>query len=172
MNQYTNFGMRNKNSIITEQIPEHIERALLFSTLFLSSFILVAAYGKFISPGEKLPFMDYSISFFELVLIGCLAAYRKWIEMWLVAALIFATWGGYSLFWTLAVLPCSCMGSAVTLPNGFTLMIDALFFTLSMTMAFLLGVGRKRLILVAVNAAIFALAGFAFADWVFHQIAV
>jgi hypothetical protein len=172
MNRYVIFRDKIKNSIISCPIPGNIERALLFTTLFLSSFILIAACGKLLSPGERLPFMDYAISFFELILIGCLAAFRKWVDMWLVAGLIFATWGGYSLFWTWAVLPCSCMGTAITLPNGFTLMIDALFFILSISMAFLLGANRRRLFLTGVNALIFFSAGFGFAEWIFHQITV
>lgn len=160
----------NQYSIKTIDLSGKVQVVSLLSALFLSSIILVAAYGKLFFPSDDLPILDISVSFLEMGLIAFLILYRNRIEMWLIASMVFASWGGYSLFWYLVELPCSCMGESIYVPHGFSLVIDTLFFSLSLCVAFLLGARKKNLSLFVFNSAIFMVGSYAFAKWIFEYI--
>lgn len=170
MKQLKFLDISNQNSIITIELPGNVQAVSLLSVLFLSSIILVAAFGKLFSPSDDFPALDIFVSFFEMVLIGSLILFRNRLEIWFIASLVFASWGGYSLFWYLAELPCSCMGESIYVPHGFSLVMDALFFSLSLCVAYLLGACKKSIALVMVNSVIFSAGGYALGKWIFEYI--
>jgi len=87
---------------------------------------------------------------------------------WFGAAVVFASWGGYAIYWCCLKLPCSCMGTMITLPSTYALCLDALFFLGSCAMAFMLGALRSVLYLILLCSLLGGLIGFAFAEWVFY----
>ncbi len=129
--------------------------------------LLIAAYAKIISPSEELYVLDYLVSCFEIVFLAFLILYRYQIQMWLIGTLLFFSWGGYALFWYLAELPCTCMGSAVSIPDGFSLCLDSFFTIVCLSIAFLLGAQMRQLFLTAACGTLFAVAGFGFAQWIY-----
>ncbi len=160
----------NPYSIKIIELSGKVQVVSLLSALFLSSVIFVAALGKLFFPNDDLRILDIAISFFEMGLIACLIIYRNQIEMWLITLMVFALLSGYSLFWFLIELPCFCMGESIYVPHGFSLVIDVLFFSLSLCVAFLLGARKKSLTLFVINSAIFMLGGYTLAKWIFETI--
>ena len=139
------------------------------SALILSLLLLIAAYGKLFYPSEGLYILDYIASVCELVLLANLILYCNRWKMWLIASSVFATWGGYSFFWYQVELPCFCMGASLDLPSGLSLIINGLFYALSMTMVYLLKASRQWFCGGICSACLLAIGGFFFAQWVYHQ---
>lgn len=169
MRQIKNIGVGNKDCIKTIASVQKTEAISLMSAVVLSGILLIAAYGKMFFPSEKLIFLDFAVSIFEIILLSLLILYRNRWEMWLIAGLVFACWGGYSIFWYQVELPCTCMGASLDIPEGFTLALDAFFYSLSLSIAFLLGAKRRWLYLSLFNALLFAIGGYAFANWIYHR---
>jgi hypothetical protein len=137
------------------------------SALFISIFLAIAAYGKFFYPAPQLQLLDRLTSLFEVGMIACLLTMHRRMWTWVGAAAVFASWGGYAIYWCCLKMPCSCIGSMVALPSLYALVLDIVFFGLSAALAFLLGLGKSALYLIVVCAFLFALFGYAFAEWVF-----
>ncbi len=154
-----------ENSLVKPKILRWIT---LFSALFISIFLAIAAFGKFFYPAANLQLLDKATSLFEIVLIACMILFRMRAGFWLLASLVFAGWGGYAFYWCCLKLPCSCMGSMITLPSGYALMLDILFFALSCAMAFFLGARRSVIYLIFLCALLCTLFGYAFAEWIFY----
>ena len=148
------------------------QAVLWLSTLLLATILLVAAYGKMFYPTEELSRLDFWVSIFEIGLLANLILYRNHWAMWLFAAGIFACWGGYSLFWFQAELPCSCMGAYFDLPNGLSLAINGAFYVLSVGLARWIGAPSSWWYGSFVNASVLALGGFAFAQWIYQTVVV
>ncbi len=160
----------SQRSIKLISLSEKVQVFSLFSALLLSSVILIAGLGKIFSPNDDRSILDMGVGFFEIGLIISLILCRNQIQIWLIASVVFALWGSYSLFWYLTELPCSCMGESIYVPHGFSLVIDILFFSLSFCTAYWLGAPKKNLTLLFVNALIFMAGGYALAKWVFEYI--
>ncbi|MBS0648047.1 MAG: hypothetical protein JSS10_02340 [Verrucomicrobia bacterium] len=56
--------------------------------------------------------------------------WNRWF-IWAFMELIFSTWGGYSLYAALFGLPCRCLGVAITLPRGTSLLVNILIVGLT-----------------------------------------
>ena len=140
-----------------------------FSALLISIFLFIAAYGKFFYPAEKLKHLDILTSVFEIGLIIFLFVFRMRAWGWLIAAVIFASWGGYAIYWCCLKLPCSCLGSMVALPSGYAVALDFLFLIVSCAMSFLLGARRSMIYCIVLCALLCGLVGYAFAEWVFYE---
>ena len=144
-----------------------IKKVVLYIALFISLFLSIAAYGKFFAPAEKIKELELLVSVFEVVLIVLLVVFRMHYVMWVIASLVFASWGGYATYWSCLKLPCNCIGTWIVLPSIFALSLDILFFILSCTVIFLLATTRNALYLTLLGAMLFALVGYVFAEWVF-----
>lgn len=169
MRQIKIIGMLNKDCIKTFASVQKTEAVSLLSAVVVSGILLVAAYGKMFFPSEKLIALDFAVSIFEIILLSMLILYRNRWEMWVIAGLVFSCWGGYSLFWYQVELPCTCMGASVSIPEGFTLALDAFFYSLSLCIAFLLGAKKRWLYLSLFNGLLFGMGGYAFANLIYHR---
>jgi len=87
--------------------------------------------------------------------------------MWLCAAVIFSGWMGYAFFWENVKLPCGCMGALIHIPPLYAILLDQLFFFLSLLMAYLLGAGKQWLFLGILCSFLSNLVGYAFAEWIY-----
>lgn len=170
MRQVKLFGSQCKEHLSAHQLPGAVAALPLLAAIGIGSVVLVAAYGKMFFPSEELAYLDYSVSIFEVIFLSFLWMYWNRKEMWLATSMVFASWGGYSLFWFLAELPCTCMGEAVSIPKGFTLVLDALFFLISMSLAYFLGLQKRKFLFCICNAGIFFAVGYVFAKWVFKTL--
>lgn len=131
--------------------------------------LLIAAYGKFFYPLENLKVLDRWVSALEVFFIGVIFLFRKRVWLWLGTAAIFAAWCGYASFWCCLELPCNCMGALIDMPTALSISLDVLFLLLSFAMGRLLGAGRAQMFLAFLIACFMALAGYAFADWVYRS---
>ena len=145
------------------------QRLSFFAALFISIFLAAAAYGKFFHPVEKLKQLEVWTSYFEIILIFFLFIFHRRSAMWLAAAIIFASWGGYATYWFRLKLPCNCLGSVVSLPSGYALSLDILFIVLSCCMAFLLGAGRGVIYFITLVIFLFSFIGYIFGEWAFYK---
>lgn len=149
--------------------PTAMRRIALLVALFISIFLIIAAYGKFFYPVKKIELLDRITSVFEVALIGFIFYFRMRAWSWSLCALLFGGWGGYAIYWCCLKLPCSCAGSMFTVPSGYALLLDILFFILSSGMAFLLGMTRTKIYLLILCALLCGLCGYVFAEWVFYE---
>jgi len=159
----------NKNLIKADNGRGKIENISFSLALIISMVIFIAAYGKLFFSSDRLSTFELLIGLLEIALIIFLIFYRNSRQTWLLTAMIFSAWSGYSLFWSIVQLPCSCMGDSIYVPPIFFLSVDLLFFLASLYMAFVLGVNKKSLLLVIVNAMIFMSGGYALAQLIFKQ---
>lgn len=140
----------------------------LCAALFISLFLAIAAYGKLFHPAEKLQQLDTAVSALEIALIACLCAFCRRAWMWLLAAVIFGGWAGYAIYWCCLKLPCSCAGSLVAFPSIYALLLDILFFAISIFTAYSLGARPAILYSIILTAFLACLIGYAFAEWTFY----
>jgi hypothetical protein len=125
-----------------------------------------AAYGKFFYPSEHMQQIDRWTSYFEIAFIVMLFLFRLESLMWLIAAPLFASWGGYATYWLCLKMPCGCWGTLIPLPSIYALGLDFLFLIASCGAALLLGAARSLVYLSVLIGALSALIGYAFADFV------
>lgn len=150
-------------------IKRHFKSGIaLFSALLIGLVLLVAAYGKLFYPTPALEIFDRTIGFLEFIFLVILILFRTEAVVWLVASIIFASWGGYALFWHLSSVPCGCMGGAVHIPSSLSLSIDGLFWILSLTVAQILGSPKRKRIGACLIGVVTATMGF-FAAKVVYQ---
>lgn len=117
---------------------------LLFSILF-AVVLLFTAFAKITYPNEALTDFFLGVGVFEAVLALALIYYSTRIELWVVAALVFAVWAGYSLFWLIWGLPCECLGQMMELPPGASLVADIAFYGSAIYVLRLLGANLKQI---------------------------
>lgn len=147
-----------------------IHRLILSATIGIASVLLVAAYGKWFYPAELLTGWDRGISIFELLFVGVLFYFRNSFKVWVLAAFVFASWGGYAGFWYQLHIPCSCMGEMLHIPTGLSLFLDTLFFILALQFIYWLG-GLKRGVYLAVAlGAVGASLGFFLASGIYRYV--
>ena len=103
---------------------------ILFAVIIFS-ILSAAAVIKIVYPSPALGNFFFIISIFEMVLAVALALFWNRRSVWALASLVFAAWGGYSLYAAIFGLPCQCLGVAVTLPRGISLGINVSMMVLS-----------------------------------------
>lgn len=93
----------------------------------LISLILVsAALLKWLFPPVRVSSFYVWVGGIEIVLAVALWAYRLSWRIWAVLVLVLAIWAGFSLYTTIFGLPCSCLGSALPVPRGTSLILNGL----------------------------------------------
>jgi hypothetical protein len=137
--------------------------------LAMSITLLVAAYGKLVYPIESLKKLDQGVGILEILLVLLIFCFRKKYWIWLGLAVLFACWGGYATFWYRLQLPCHCMGSLVEIPSFLSILLDALFYLLSLSLAWLLGAKKNDLVLFFFVSCLAYLLGYACAEWVYRN---
>ena len=161
-----------KRSLERVVVEEGVWKPLVVTALAvcIAMVLLVAAYGKMFYPTEDLRILDIWVSVFEVVLLANLILYRYRGEMWLIASFVFACWGGYSLFWYRAELPCSCMGEALKLPDGLSFFMNIVFYGVSIGMARWLGIPWRLWLSGFCIAILLTLSGWMIAQAIFNQV--
>ena len=132
------------------------------------TLLIAAAVIKIIYPSPLLNGFFFIISIFELVLaMGVAIFWNRW-KMWAILALVFATWGGYSLYAAVFGLPCLCLGVAITLPYGTSLIANILLAALSWVVLKDFGISRKRTIKLALFSLLLIAFGFGCASFLYY----
>ena len=132
------------------------------------TLLMTAAVIKIIYPSPLLNGFFFIISIFEISLaMGAAIFWNRW-KMWAILALVFATWGGYSLYAAVFGLPCMCLGVAVTLPNGTSLIANTLLAALCWAVLKDFGISRKRAIKLALLSVLLIAVGFCFASFLYY----
>ncbi len=104
--------------------------------LGIGAILCVAAYGKWLSPAPLLQGWDRGVGVFEVLgAVALVWGCRAW-KTWLAAGGVFAVWGGYAAYWFFLKLPCRCMGESLPIPAIFSLLLDILFFGISLFFAY------------------------------------
>ncbi|MGL5264238.1 MAG: hypothetical protein ACRDAI_06685 [Candidatus Rhabdochlamydia sp.] len=150
-------------------VKKHKNIIVLSAAILISCFLLLAIYGKMFHPSEKLKKLDYWVSFFEIFFIAALFLWRLNWRMWVVTAVIFASFAGYSIFWYMIKLPCSCMGNLIPHVSSISFFLDIIFFILSLSMAYLLHAKRFVLFFWGFLGCLFFLVGYAFAEKIYQK---
>ena len=140
-----------------------IEMAVLSMILAIG----VASYGKWFYPLEELRIWEKSVALFEVFFIGALWFFRFKARLWLIAALLFASWGGYAGFWYQVKIPCACMGTKFPIPTLYTMGIDALFMIVSLLLAKRQGCSQRILWLIGGALVLAVLFGFLLAKQIY-----
>jgi hypothetical protein len=146
------------------------ERIALYASIAIALILAIAAFGKMFYPAEYLRTLDRSISVLEILFLLAIIFFRKRWEMWALASAIFASWGGYALYWYCIELPCACMGKMLNIPSAFSISFDAVFFALSLAIAFLLGARMKWIYFCILSGCIAFLMGYSCADCVYKNL--
>jgi hypothetical protein len=132
------------------------------------SILIIAAVIKIIYPSPLLDGFFFIISVFEIALAIAVAIFWNRWKIWALLALVFATWGGYSLYAAVFGLPCLCLGVAVTLPHGTSLIANLLLASLSWVVLKDFGISRKRAMKLALLSCFLVAFGFAAASLLYY----
>jgi hypothetical protein len=150
---------------------KHNKSKLFFRVVLavvIVTLLMAAAVIKIIYPSPLLNEFFFMVSIFEIALaIGVAIFWNRW-KMWAVLALVFATWGGYSLYAAMFGLPCLCLGVAVTLPHGTSLIANLLLAALSWVVLKDFAISRKRAIRLALLSCLLIAFGFASASFLYY----
>jgi hypothetical protein len=111
--------------------------------------LVVAAAIKIMHPSELLHTFFFIVSLFEIVLALVVTFFWNRWKIWAFLALVFSTWGGYSLYAALFGLPCFCLGVAVNLPRGTSLIVNLLLVAFSWIVLKGFGISRQIAIKLA-----------------------
>ena len=128
----------------------------------------IAAIVKIIYPSALLHDFFFIVSIFEIALTIALAVFWNRSEIWTLLALVFATWGGYSLYAAIFGLPCLCLGVAVTLPRGTSLLVNLLLVILSWVVLKDFGISRQKAFKLILLSCILVAFGFASASYLYY----
>lgn len=129
----------------------------------------MAIYGKIFHPSEKIKKLEYWVSFFEIFFIAFLFIYRNHWYIWVITAIIFASFAGYSIFWYRIKLPCACMGTLIPHASSLYFFLDLIFFVFSLSVAHLLQIKRSALYFWGFLGCAFFLIGYAFAEKIYQK---
>jgi hypothetical protein len=129
--------------------------------------LIVAAEIKIIYPSKLLHDFFFFISIIEIALALAVASFWNRWKTWALVALVFATWGGYSLYPAIFGLPCYCLGVAVDLPKGTSLAVNLLMVILSWVVLRDFGISRQRTIRLILLSFVLAVIGFACAAFLY-----
>ena len=104
-------------------------RYSFFIACLVALILLPAGALKWIYPPTRDSFFYGAIGGLEALLaVSLLIFHRSW-RIWVILALIVSCWMGFSLYVTIFGLPCSCMGGALTLPRGMSLILNGVMFS-------------------------------------------
>jgi hypothetical protein len=114
-------------------------------TILIVFMFCISGIFKILYQNEMLRIFYLVVGLFELFLAAILLVFSGRSQMWAALVLVFAAWGGYSLYTTLFGLPCSCLGSAFFLPRGVPLGLNIVFFGSSWGILRSIGLNSKKL---------------------------
>lgn len=117
----------------------------LVSAFILTIILYFAAIAKIVYPSDIIAKFAFPVAIFEIVLASALLIFFYMKEIWVITALVFASWEGYSLFWLIRGLPCECMGKLITIPPGISIAANIVIFAVSLYLASALGVKKKQI---------------------------
>jgi hypothetical protein len=136
--------------------------------IILALVLCAAAVIKFLYPSQLLYDFFLAVSIVEIVLaIAWPILWNKW-EIWAFMGLVFATWGGYSLYAALFGLPCRCLGIAVTLPRGSSLLVNILIVGLSWVILKGFKLSPKKMWWVGGLSILLFIVGYISASYLYH----
>ena len=150
-------------------LKRHKKLIALSAAILISCFLLLAIYGKVFHPSEKIKKLEYWVSFFEICFIIAIFIYRNHWPMWMITAVMFASFAGYSIFWYSIKLPCACMGTLLPHASSLYFFLDLVFFVLSLSMAYLLQIKHSALYFWGFLGGVFFLIGYAFAEKIYQK---
>lgn len=151
--------MKGKNS-------KEVFRWLL--AVILAIVLCAAAVIKFLYPSQLLYDFFLAVSIVEIVLaIAWPILWNKW-EIWAFMGLVFATWGGYSLYAALFGLPCRCLGIAVTLPRGSSLLVNILIVGLAWIILKGFNLSSKKMWWIGTLSTLLFIMGYIAASYLYH----
>lgn len=152
--------------MMTQNNSEWLFRGVL--AVVIIALLMTAAVIKIIYPSPLLNSFFLIISIFEIALaIGVALFWNRW-KMWGILALVFATWGGYSLYAAIFGLPCLCLGVAVTLPHGTSLIANILLAAFSWMVLKDFGISRQIAVKMAVCSSLLVVIGFSSASFLYY----
>lgn len=140
----------------------------LILSFIISAILIVAAIAKMRAPTAAFPDVSYATSIFEIFFSLILILFFSHWEMWALAAIIFASWAGFSCFWMVFGIPCSCFGSWALLPPGILFTSDMGFVVLSALMASHLGAFKWQISKVLWFCMPMTMLGFVFAQFLYN----
>lgn len=141
-------------------------RAVL--AVIIIALLVVAAVIKIIYPSKLLGEFFFMVSISEIALAMAVAVFWNRWGIWAFLALIFATWGGYSLYAAMFGLPCLCLGVAVTLPQGTSLMVNLLMVLLAWVVLRDFNISHKKAVHLALLSCLLVAFGFASASFLYY----
>ena len=145
-------------------------RIISFISGFLISVILlVAAIAKILRPWDLLVLIDRGGAVFEIFFAIALLLFNQRAWMWLFSSVVFANWAGYSLFWTIQELPCTCMGTLVEVPRGFFLGLGLIFFVSSILLAYFHSWNKQEITWFLLFSLVFGVFGYFFGKWAYIE---
>lgn len=147
---------------------KNTDRLVLVLSIIIGAVLAISAWGKLFYPAQYVKTLDHWASGIEALLLVMIFLFRKHWQLWLSAAVLFASWCGYALFWYCLKLPCSCMGAMLTIPTVFSIVLDVLFFGSSLFAAYLLGAKRNWLYATVFLGLVVGLGGYFFASWIYQ----
>ena len=147
-----------------------MRQLIVVAAVGISSIVLLAAYGKWFHPAELLMGWDRTISLFELLFVVFLLYFRNSWTMWMIAAVIFAAWGGYASCWCQVHLPCHCMGVNLRIPTVLSVFLDGVFFVLALYFVYVLGKSKRRVYLTLLLAVLGVVLGWVVSSSIYKQI--
>lgn len=155
---------RRRKSPLTVFNRQHIA---LFLALLIAFVLSFAAWGKFFYPTEAVKSLDQWVSGFEVLFLLSIILFRKHWQLWMLSSAVFSGWCGYALYLFYLKLPCACMGKMLNIPTISSITIDLVFFTSSLSLAYLLGAGFKWIYLCILTGFMATLIGYAFAERIY-----
>jgi hypothetical protein len=141
-------------------------RAVL--AVVIIALLVVAAVIKIIYPSKLLTEFFFMISIFEIALAMAVAVFWNRWGIWAFLALVFATWAGYSLYAAMFGLPCLCLGVAVTLPRGTSLLVNLLMVLLAWVVLRDFNISHKKAVHLALLSCLLVAFGFASASLLYY----
>ncbi len=140
----------------------------LVLAIIIALMLIGAAVVKILYPSKLLHDFFFIISIFEIALAIAVAVFWDRWGMWALLSLIFAIWAGYSLYAAIFGLPCLCLGVAVTLPQGTSLMVNFLMAALSWVVLKDMQVSHKTFIKLILLAFVLVGIGFVFSSYLYY----
>jgi hypothetical protein len=145
-------------------------RIISFFASFLIAILLFAtAVAKLLHPWDMVAIIDRGGAVFEIFFASALLIFHQRSWMWLASSLVFAAWAGYSFFWTIQHLPCSCMGTLVEVPRGFFFGLDLVFCAGSLMLAYYMNRSKKEIYWYLLFSLVMGVMGFIFGRWVYEE---
>ncbi len=126
----------------------------------ISVVLLIASFAKLSYPAGALKDFFLAVGIFEGLFAVCLIIFHRKRWIWDTAALVFAAWGGYALFWLLWGLPCACFGKMLQLSPGVSLGIDLVQYGAALCLSYMLGTKPKQIRFLIYFSIFLAIFGF------------